>query len=857
MKKTFLIVYHNIIRNLKTPLLLLISITFSMVIMLTSFVSVGSFVTYREQLNSNTASDYDLSVFDVKYENYNNLKIDEKIEDSAVVRNLGYINLEDNYFNKKNYMYLQEMTEQTLKNEGFVLKDGRLPENGTEILVSSEYAMIYSKNIGDPVLYELGWLKEKGSYLHEKNSRVQVRNVKQLFDFEKTSEVIYTIVGIYESSNSLYINNTDITHYYAYTRLNPATLKNDDLVDVLFKFKETSNLSSYADTYSEKLEATSIGKDYSNVWKFKTTNLFSKEYKVTIYIMTLVLAFSIAYLSIKSALEYGNTDTKKFYTRLMSIGATSNDIKNAWDLQTILVAFLAIPLGICISILLMYLFVALPLNISNIDVIIHSLLSGKMILISVAVILVVILLANHNSEESTLYLIPLESIKGDTESITAKFVKYNSITKLRGEIDKYVKSNFALKRKTFSQSFVFVFALSIAFVMMFLTLNIFTTKPILDYLDEKPTHLSLSIEGDKDYINELKDISKISEVIDYSIQRNLDYKAYVKKQLEYSTTIGDIFAISNGTMIKMPVNFIAVSDEEFANLFKTITSNGDVETEAKKFNFIISSSFLSENYKAMETDEVLELQAVGTDFTLYSTDFNGKETEIGKLNKCVILKIVKTNVTLKSGYQNVLIKDSYLDTLLDEEDYIPHKSINVTVSDKNKFMEKVNGFLEGKGDLIINVKDRQVDEITDSLYIDIAYLSTFIIVIIGIILLFLILYESIGTYTKSRTKELGLLKSMGVNSKKLESIIHKEYGRSFIVALLLGTILGALLNMFMGKLFVVESIEYLNSTIMEIISFAFLLVIIAVFFLISVNINTRDLKRKYPIELMKDNFREF
>ena len=123
--------------------------------------------------------------------------------------------------------------------------------------------------------------------------------------------------------------------------------------------------------------------------------------------------------------------------------------------------------------------------------------------------------------------------------------------------------------------------------------------------------------------------------------------------------------------------------------------------------------------------------------------------------------------------------------------------------------------------------------------------------------MFLILYESIGTYTKSRTKELGLLKSMGVNSKKLESIIHKEYGRSFIVSLLLGTILGASLNMIMGELFTVESIEYLNSTIIEVTSFALLLVVIAFFFLISININTRDLKRKYPIELMKDNFREF
>ena len=50
----------------------------------------------------------------------------------------------------------------------------------------------------------------------------------------------------------------------------------------------------------------------------------------------------------------------------------------------------------------------------------------------------------------------------------------------------------------------------------------------------------------------------------------------------------------------------------------------------------------------------------------------------------------------------------------------------------------VNGYLEGKGDLIINVKDRQVDEITDSLYIDIAYLSTFIIVIIGILIILVI-----------------------------------------------------------------------------------------------------------------------
>jgi len=856
MKKTFLIVYHNIIRNLKSPLLLLISISFSMVIMLTAFVSVGAFVTYREQLNSNIESDYDLSVFDVKYENYNNLEIDEKIDETVVIRNLGYINLNDNNINIKKYIYLQEMTEQTLKNEGFILTEGRLPETQMEIIVPSEYARLYSKNIGDPVLYELGWLKENNTYLHERNSRLETRSTVEKYEFEKNEEVIYTIVGIYENSNSLYVNNSDITHYYAYSRLNAATLKNDDLVDVLFKFKETSNLDSYAKIYSSKLGATSVDEDYSNVWKFKATNLFSKEYKLMLYTITIFLAVSIAYLSIKSALEYGNTDTKKFYTRLMSLGATSNDIKNAWDLQTIIISFLAIPLGVCLSILLMYLFVSLPLNVSNIDVIINSLLSGKMILISIAILLLVILFANHNSEESTLYLIPLESIKGDTESISAKYVRYNNITKLRGEIDKYVKNNFALKRKTFSQSFVFMFALSISFVMMFLTLNIFTTKPILDYLEEKPTHLTLTIQGDKDYLIELKDISKIPEVVNYSIQRNIKYTAYTKRESSFKA-IGDIFRETHQGMIKMPINFISVSDEEFAQYFKSITSNGDIETEAKKFNFIISSSFITEKYKSITTTEVSNIKAIGGDFQLYYTDLNGTEFELDKLNKLIVLDINKSNVSLKSGYQNILVKDSYLDSLLDEENYIPHKIINVEVTNRTTFMDKVNGYLEGKEDLIINVQDRYVEDITDSLYIDIAYLSAFIIVIVGIILLFMILYESVGTYTKSRTKELGLLKSIGVNSKKLESIIQKEYSRTFIVSLLLGTILGASLNMIMSSLFSIENVEYINSTIIEVISFAILLVIVSIFFLISVNINTRDLKRKYPIELMKDNFREF
>lgn len=847
MKKSLFLAYRNILRDTKSATFTFIAVLLSVFLIICGLAVTNSYSEYKIANAESTIHTYDMVVFDVPYKNVDLLKEDATIESFNAIKNLGYSIIENSVIENKKYLFFQELDSQGIENEAFEFQSGRKPATPNEIIIPLEYSKYFKYEVGDTITVTIGDRKTPSHYLYQLSSRlVESGLYEKEAVFEEKEEKTYRIVGVYKSSYSLYASDTLINQYYLYSYLDRSKLNEDSIVDVTIKFKNSESVGEYSEKYSALLEATFHNGNYSSIWKNYSADLNGKYFKSASSIFVAILTLTISFFMILVALDYGKEERKKYFAELTTIGVTTNELRESLILGNFLITILSSTLAVGLSLLYMFFLNSILIDSSYGTDYLKLMITHSNIIFSVLSILLILFVVGLKIYSNVLYIVPLDSIKGSTESIRTRFVRYSNIIKLRGEISKYVESNMKLK---FTKTVILKLSIALCVITIigissFLT---YATKPEIKELESKVSNLNVSVLGENEKLDFLKEVSSLEYVKDYSIYKADEDVTFLKlnKSVIGNTTIK--FNYDEEEDVYLPLKILTVSDSEFDAL------RGNEEVDAIYIN--------KYSYKERFVLESVKLTENLTDLEIYGTNEDNEKDLIYKVNNIKTVLTYPFGIEELNGGLTLILSNSKFEEYSKTFDKnIIYKNVVIKTGTEAKLVERIENLVNEKyPDLIVTaLKEGATSEVKVNLiYASNIQIYTLIGLVVFIFIFTIYMYDI--TYTKTREKELGLLKSMGATSKDVREAISRELSSDFLISVLCAVLLsiglnyGVFKNFYKIDIFGNANIQYIFP-IKEII---FVTIASLILFRILVNISTKEIRKKYPIDLIKDNLKEF
>ena len=382
--------------------------------------------------------------------------------------------------------------------DNFVLTEGKLPTNNNEIIINFDFAKWSDVKIGD-------------TYSND--------------------EIIYKVVGIYnESKFDHYVHNSDYI-IHTDTFYTKSEGKYPEKYYIYFK--------DMKDTYSESYKiAEEVGfarlkyplnrsdNRYENIYlNAKYLSWFgigNKEYmrmiKTWIVVIISVLAI-FSSLAIYNAFAISVSERKKTFGIFRSLGATKKNVFLSVLFEAFLIAIIAIPLGIILSVLLA--FIVSNIISSNFpDTDFKVVMYPSFIYISLLFSVIMIFLSAIIPAFKSSRVSPLDAIRLNNETK----LKKNKVKKKKGLLSFFgpeavlARNNITRNRKKYRSAKL---SLIISIVLFMVIGNIINL--ILGEIEEyKPVEypITLSVEDTGKGANIVKEITSIDEVDKYLVRRS-------------------------------------------------------------------------------------------------------------------------------------------------------------------------------------------------------------------------------------------------------------------------------------------------------------------------------------------------
>ena len=451
-----------------------------------------------------------------------------KIEDMYLVDDLGYADLKESKNEYKPYINVKAFTEEGLQNLGVQIREGRLPENDSEILVPAHLKSNgrVTMEVGQKISLELGTRMSGGEVLTQKDS-FEVMGEEEIVD---TQNKEYTVVGIMDRLPG------EIENYeapgYTFVTLEPQE-KMDDVVDVYARYNKKgledhlavtahilgvdeeafSKLYSYEATmeYTEEEWAELVEKMGEPRYDFHQneylimlqTGLFSSEPLSALGLTVLVVILIIIATSvfcIKNSFDISISEKIRQYGMLSSVGATRKQIKRNVYYEAMILGSIGIPLGILSGLFAAYVLVHVCnyflKDFLNMQRMIFE-VSWIVILLSVLLGVLTILLSAQRSARKAAKISPIQAIRNSEDiRIRARSIRTPKlITRIFGIGGEISYKNLKRSKKKYRTTVVSIVMCVSVFIALssFVTLAFdWTKKEFQDY----DYNLSVSYEFD-------------------------------------------------------------------------------------------------------------------------------------------------------------------------------------------------------------------------------------------------------------------------------------------------------------------------------------------------------------------------
>ena len=778
--------------NKKRSIVIIIGIILSTALI----CGVAGLVTSFQKTMVNTAKEgqgnYHTIFYNVPKEEIKYIEENREVKDYFLSEELGYSYL-PNHKNVEETPIVNviSMNDKFIENMFVKLKEGRLPENDTELAISTRINEKFNTNykVGDTITLNINETEQ---------------------NMENGIPKTYKIVGIIERP-ILAIESYDVDWFTAITKMQNVNKKAN--IAVLYNkpkdyIKNTENINNMTKTENNEDGVSFSG--LSNKYKsYKYNLMVNKEllayegaslddetlktiYGLGAFIIGIVLVSSV--FVIRNGFEISITERLKQYGMLSSIGATKKQIKKSVYFEGFILGLIGIPLGIISGVFAIYILVNVVNYILKDYISEGTLLTYSMswiaIAISVFVSIITIWLSCKKSAKKASKVSPIEAIRNSEDvKLKAKKVKcpkiITKIFKTGGEI---AYKNLKRSKKKYRTTVISI----IVSIVIFISISSFIQygfKMSEAYYTEMNYNYMVFMqenEDDKEEYKILEDISKLPDAGECSINKsnvltmNMDEK-HKSELTEYGKGIKERFySEENGVRID-EINVISLSKEAYERYVSKL--GGDYE-KYKNGAILIDKNINTNN-------DGKKIQ--GNIYTWKKGDII-----TGKINDTQYnIEILAKTEEIPAGVNILYNPDAFIIVSEDFINKVGYKTIALYSNSKDayKLDEEVKKYKQENNITDNTIQTFNMEESARAENAIVLVISIFLYGFIGVITLIGItnIFNTITTNMNLRKKEFAMLKSIGMTKKEFNRMIRLEsifYGlKSLIIGIPIGIIL--------------------------------------------------------------------
>ncbi len=696
------------------------------------------------------------------------------------------------------------------------LKEGRFPKTSDEIVIEYWMANYFKEKvkIGDRIKLTIG----DRSFKDELDEEGELLNREETF--ENIREKEYTVVGFTEP-RYLWKGNLETKAITKFDNNSTLGINNNVYIQI-------SNLKDA----KNKIEnvARDIGVDIENVnYNENLLRLHGQSIdddinkfliSISTFIISLIVISTVAV--IYNAFNISVLERISQFGLLRSIGATPKQIRGIVLKEAMLLSIIGIPIGLFSGVFAMKV-VLYIIGLLKADIPVFSdmeiTISKTVFIISTIIGLVTVFLSAIGPAKRAGKVSPLEAIRntGDLKKESFKKVKSSLIVRrilgVEGEI---AYKNLRRNRKRFLIT-VFSMVISISLFITFSSFSDFMFKVgIVNNKDMGDFAIRGDMEGKGEEIyaqlKDLKDVKRIYKVQSIGGQGLIDENKISKKMIEMEPYMFE--DKKDGLTEVNNVEVITIGDENF-DVLKNLLKEGNLDIEKLNeedgvlvinntyaYNDKTGGSVLMEGYKLTPGDELL--------YFPYHLDQEGEDMQYAKLKVTGILEkgILDFNYNLNSSI-NVITTEKVWNKLSRGE-YEDSKYTDLKESYMEMYIEMIK---DGDIENIRSYLEETKEEISDFHYIDYAQsakddrimgiiMSIFLYGFVAIITLIssINIINTISTNIILRTKEIAMIKAVGMNESRIKRMVALESLFYGIYAAIFGGVIGTGLTYIMFKI---------------------------------------------------------
>lgn len=746
-----------------------------------------------------------------------------------------------NYENdKRPYAYVQTLTPKAFTDcFNLPLKDGRYPENGSELVLTQSFINNSAKEykVGDTITLEKGVRKTAdGRVIPNTNpygvefdydeqeimgeTSATVNEIEEHFEVESSKK--YKIVGILDEYYTRYFEPSDGGAYFPLL----TAAESDDISKEGWLFvkytdegeknyiQTTSQITGVSEERlreylndSRELEPDETKYNYFSV---NTTLLSYKGYALsdnalqmffTLAAIIIAIVIVASVFVIRNSFAISITEKTRLYGMLSSVGATSRQIRHNVLFEGFVLALIGIPLGILLGVGV----VAILIQLLN--VLLADMLNGTSFVYSVPVFalvlaaalsLLTILFSTLGSAFRASKIAPIDAVRGNNDiKIKKKQKAYKCpkfIKKLFGTGGEIAYKNLKRSKKKYRTTVISI-VVSVAVFIAVSSFIQYGTEYSAKYYHEIDYNLSVDRMGlysnFDEMVSDYENLSQLDGVENCRLEGILG--GYIKRTDELKDVLTDDASIYNFTS--------AESDFYYLELlaFDDVTYKQKLKELGLDYNEVKDKGILINNFEYLDENEHLQKGE------LFKAD-KVKSLEVRESNdpandeyyKTVDIETAKVYNSTPEALKHFRPSESdvYLlvsfDTLKNnyDIDYLS-AGIYINAENANEFEETISNLNGGQTFAVYNVEKMANMYNAMTLVISIfAYGFIIVISLIGVTNIF----NTITTNMRLRSKEFAMLKSIGMTKREFNRMIRLEslfYGiKSLIIGIPLGLLAG-------------------------------------------------------------------
>ena len=849
----------NLRLNKKRTLVTIIGIILSTALITGVATLVSSFRSTIIEYEKQDSGDYHYVFYNVPVDDLKYIKNNRNVEDVYLNEDLGYSLLDGSKNEDKPYLYLKAYSKGSIEKLGIELKEGRLPENDNEVVISSHIKSNggVEYKIGDELDLKLGERISDGESLdqgkaldEERSESFVLRNEKNYkivgiierpnFDIEPYTAPGYTVLTILNENDikgslNVYVRYKDVKKHLATT----AQIIGID-EQVLKRISDPSNgMISESDTEILGNAKYVFSKNDSLIrWENLELKEATRNVLYTVSAIVIVIIIVTSVFCIRNSFEISITEKTRQYGMLASVGATSKQIRKNVLYEGLILGLIGVPVGILSGLIAIFVLLKVISHILKSFLGFEFIFTTNLLAIAISILLagITIYLSARKSAKRASKISPIEAIRNtDDIKIKAKKLRTPRIIKsLFGVGGDISYKNLKRNRKKYRTTVISIIVSVSIFIAMsaFIEYAFGTTSVYYKDYD-----YNLIVNGRTSEINQLLEIAKNDTVKKYSINRDLVAEVAGRELRNHYTSekksVDESLGMINSNDEKDYANLVAVGKDEY---MRFLSKNG-LKYDDVKDKVILNDSAKTyvDSKKAYSMYRIYDYKK--GDHISASIDGKSSDLEIAA---------IVDSVPMGPYYSNgmFIVSDEFFDKYKSKEDM--SVSLYMDSSNPNELEEIVRK--SNIGSYVENIETIAKEQNAMMLAISI-FLYGFIAVIslIGVTNIF----NTITTNMELRQKEFANLKSIGMTKKEFNRMIRLEsvlYGSK---ALVIGIPIGVGLSYLLFKAF---GISYEMTYELPFKAIGISIVVVAILIWVVMRFSLKKINKQNIIEtIRKDN----